>query len=161
MTLKPVSHRDEKLRYWVHWTVWPRQWGRLRSGPEQSLQEASCCHGFRFLPNVQFTIAEGLSVSRKGLKLSLWWDGERGFRTICAGCFPAGDIHNGKWCHVVENAEKFFKQKKNRGVAEKTERERCCENVLYICVCVHKYAHACMSIVYFWLPIFQESGKKQ
>lgn len=116
--LNPVLHREKKLCNWVHWTVWPGQWGCLQSGPEQSLQEASCCHGFRFLPNVQFTIAAGLSVSRKGLKMSLWWEGEKGFSKICAGCFPAGDIHNSKWCHIVENAEKFFKQQKTRVLAE-------------------------------------------
>lgn len=93
--LNPASHREEKLCYWVHWTVWPGQWVCLQSGPEQSLQAASCCHGFRFLPNVQFTIAEGLSVGRKGLKLGLCSDEETGFTKIYAGCFPAGDIHNG------------------------------------------------------------------
>lgn len=132
---------ERRSCYWVHWTVWPGQWGRLQSGPEQSLQEASCCHGFRFLPNVQFTIAEGLSVSRKGLKLSLWWEGERGFRKICAGGFPAGDIHNGKWCHVVENAEKFFKQQKNRALAENQKEIGGVKR----CLCI--YVHACLQCI--------------
>lgn len=151
--LNPTPHREEELCYWVHWGVWPGQWGHLWSGPEQHLQEASCCHGFRFLPNAQFTTAEGLCVSRKGLKLSLWWGGERGLRTVCAGCFPAGDIHNGKWCHIGENAEKFFKQQKNRALA-KNQKEI---GVVKMCV----YIHAWMFIIYFCLASFQESGKGQ
>lgn len=147
-----MPHR-EKLCYWVHWTVWPGQWGRLQSSPEQSLEEASCCHGFRFLPNAQFTIAGGLSVSRKGLKPSLWWDRERGFRKICAGCFPAGDMHNGKWCQVVDNAEKFFKWQKTRALAENQKEI----GVVKMCV----YIRACMFTIYFWLASFQESKRQK